>query len=429
MSVSDQSPASAAEYSGALALPAGNLVLAIAVSAGLAAATASGAGAHGAPPALSASVAKRIVPVAVFGKDDRIKLPAGYEGLKQSIGVLINTRSNSICTAFCVGDQLVATASHCLFRTAGEALPRTADIVFARDKDNPRSQSRIAGHETGSATQHVMSGSMRLSVRPPIEATRDWAVVKLAQPVCRGAVLKIRQMESTAIEREAREGRVFQVAYHRDFENWQLAYSQPCSVRREHEAAPWSTIARDFIEAQHLVLHQCDTGGASSGSPLLVDTANGPEVVGINVGTYVQSKVMIQNGEVVHRSKADAVANTAVNARAFADLLDGFKSAAILPSGAKLKELQDGLKRHGHYAGAIDGTYGPALRSAIESYERAEGMKVSGLASETLLKRVGASQMQSLPPRQPEVALRGQQRRVASRAQTGRHRIADGVSD
>ncbi len=38
----------------------------------------------------------------------------------------------------------------------------------------------------------------------------------------------------------------------------------------------------------------------------------------INVGTYVRSKVLMQNGDVVHRYKSDTIANTAVASGAFA---------------------------------------------------------------------------------------------------------------
>ena len=43
------------------------------------------------------------------------------------------------------------------------------------------------------------------------------------------------------------------------------------------------------------------------------------------------------------------------------------------------------------FAGKSDGTYGAALRTAIESYEKAEGLPVTGLATMTILKRLGGS--------------------------------------
>jgi len=392
------------------------------LSAAVLAATAGGVSSHGAPPALAPAVKAHVQKVAVFGKDDRVPVPARYRQVKDGIGVLINQRTSSICTAFCVGDDLVATASHCMFRTAAEPLPRSQDVIFARDRENARTQSRIAGFDTGSATQNVIAGSMRLNIRPPIEASRDWAVIRLAEPVCRGHALRVEPLPEEKLEREAREGRVFQVAFHRDFENWRLAYSQPCTVRRDFETAHWRTIARDFLEPDKMILHLCDTGGASSGSPILLDSEHGPVVVGINVGTYVQSKVMVQNGEVVHRAKADAVANTAVNALAFREKLAAFASAAILPSGPSLKELQTRLKQRGFYTGSVDGTYGPALKAAIESYEAEEGLMMTGLASDGLLRRLDDGQYAGRPAPVETGSISARHRGEATSLRSGQRR-------
>ena len=103
--------------------------------------------------------------------------------------------------------------------------------------------------------------------------------------------------------------------------------------------------ARDFTDPDQLLLHTCDTGAASSGSPLLVEGPDGPEVVGINVGTYVQSKVIMLNGEVLHRFKSDDVANTGVNALAFAASLGKFLEADTLTTRKDVRRLQDALPR------------------------------------------------------------------------------------
>jgi len=160
-------------------------------------------------------------------------------------------------------------------------------------------------------------------------------------------------------------------------------------VARSFATADWATIQQDFSEPETLILHTCDTGGASSGSPLLIETANGPEVIGINVGTYVQSKVLMQDGQVTKRLKPDTVANTGVSSTAFAARLDAFREAAILGTAAQLRELQMLLQRRQFFSGAIDGTYGEGLRIAIEAYEKAEGLPVTGLATVALLRRLG----------------------------------------
>ncbi|HWB45693.1 MAG TPA: peptidoglycan-binding protein [Hyphomicrobiaceae bacterium] len=333
-------------------------------------------------------IATLVQPVAVFGKDDRTHLPAKYRALREKIGLLFNLRSRTVCTAFCVAPDIIATASHCLFSTAGERAPRLADFWFARNYDAAREYARIAGHNTRSAAQHVMAGSTHLNVHPPIDATRDWALVRLARPICSKGVLAVRALPAEQIEKEAAAKRVFQISYHRDFTPWKPAYSHPCRAGRNFGSGGWTALSRDFYEPSLLVLHTCDTGGASSGSPLLLETAHGPEVIGINVGTYVQSRVLIHDGQVTERLKADTVANTAVAAAAFAGMLDTFRHAAILSSRQRIRELQGALKKHGFYAGPADGVYGPELRRAIEAYERAQGLPATGLATQTLLKRL-----------------------------------------
>ena len=281
-----------------------------------------------------------VQPVAVFGIDDRGPLPARYKDLREKIGLLFSVHGRSVCTAFCVAKDVVATAGHCLHKIAGERTPRIGDFWFLRNYDVVRDIAHIAGHGNGTAALNVMSGSMSLNVRPPIEATRDWALVRLARPACTKGVLPIRVLPIDRILKEAEAKRVFQLSYHRDYTPWKLAYGQPCAVGKSFEHSEWSAIAQDFSDPEVLILHTCDTGGASSGSPMLLETDSGPEVIGINVGTYVQSKVLMQEGKVKKRMKADPVANTAVASAAFADKLDVFLQARVLSSPGQVRELQ-----------------------------------------------------------------------------------------
>ena len=317
-----------------------------------------------------------------------MQLPAKYKDLQEKMGLLFNPRSRMVCTAFCVAPDIVATAGHCLFRIAGERAPRIADFWFARNYDAVRDYARIAGHATGSTAQNVLSGAAALNMRPPIDATKDWALVRLARPTCTKGVLPVRPLSTEQIITEAAAKRVFQVSYHRDFTPWKLAYGTPCSIRRSFEGADWKTITQDFADPDALLLHRCDTGGASSGSPLLLETPKGPEVIGINVGTYVQSKVEVMDGHVTRRFKAETVANTAVGATAFAAKLDAFRHATVLSTPAQMRELQAALKQRHLYAGPLDGGYGPTLRAAIEAYEKTHAMTVTGLPTQALLKRL-----------------------------------------
>jgi protease YdgD len=159
-------------------------------------------------------------------------------------------------------------------------------------------------------------------------------------------------------------------------------------VARDFRSVPWSSIAPDFLGAEQMLLHHCDTGGASSGSPILIERRGAVSVIGINVGTYVQSKILTERGQVTLREKAETVANTAVNANVLAGRIELLRDAAILPSGAPLRDLQQRLSEQRLYQARIDGSYGPILKSAIEGYERASRLPVTGLATEGLLARL-----------------------------------------
>ena len=340
------------------------------------------------PNSAQPSLDLRPQPVAVFGADERVPLPPAYRKLKDKMGLLFNQRSQMVCTAFCVTPDTVATAGHCLFRVAGESAPRISDFWFARNYDAVRDYARVAGHTTGAAGQHVLSGAATLNMRPPIDATKDWAFVRLERAICTLGVLPVRPLPTDQIMAAAAAKQVFMVSYHRDFTPWKVAFTKPCEITRNFDGVEWKTIAEDFSDPDALLLHTCDTGGASSGSPLLLETEKGPEVIGINVGTYVQSKVEMQEGEVVRRFKSETVANTAVSAATFAAKLEAFRRANILSTAAEIRELQAALKRLQLYDGPVDGTYSPALRSAIEAFEKEQGVTVTGLATHALLKRL-----------------------------------------
>jgi protease YdgD len=322
-------------------------------------------------------------PVAVFGRDARRPLPQSSGPLAAKIGVIHDPHSHSVCTAFCVAPAIVATAAHCLYRTGDEPAVRLSDVTV--HLHGGQATSRIAGVDKHAAEPNVLAGSTRLNVQPPIDAPRDWALVRLAQPLCKGGSLPLSRRSVEDVLRLAREGGVYNIAYHRDLSKWQPMLARPCRVRRSFPDAAWATIRKDFSDPDQLLLHTCDTGAASSGSPLLVDGPHGPEVVGINVGTYVQSKVIMLNGEVVHRFKSDDVANTGVNSLAFAAALDAFVGADILASRRDIRRLQEALAARALYKGPRDGRFGPALKAAIESFERASEMPVTGLATRALL--------------------------------------------
>ena len=339
----------------------------------------------------NAPVRSSVHPIAVFGADDRVPLPADRSGLSASVGLIYEPGSQSVCTAFCVADDVAATAGHCLFRTAGERAPRLPGFTFRLSpKGAPEAVTRIAGARQGGAPQNVAAGTLNLRVRPPIDASSDWALMRLEAPICKGRSLPLSRQPADKLVELSTAQRVYQVSYHRDFGNWELALGHPCAIRRSFGGADWASIAKDFTDARHVILHTCDTGEASSGSPMLIDGPAGPEVIGINVGTYLQSRVLTQQGQVVHRYKSKTVANTAVSVEAFRGVLDALGRADILAARDEMRALQRLLASEGYPVGTADGLYGPRLSRAIRAFEQAEGRAETGLATAELLKRLAA---------------------------------------
>ena len=53
----------------------------------------------------------------VFGTDQRVPLPQTLLQAGTKLGIFFDSKSHSICTAFCVAPDVVVTAAHCLYRT------------------------------------------------------------------------------------------------------------------------------------------------------------------------------------------------------------------------------------------------------------------------------------------------------------------------
>jgi peptidoglycan hydrolase-like protein with peptidoglycan-binding domain len=111
-------------------------------------------------------------------------------------------------------------------------------------------------------------------------------------------------------------------------------------------------------------------------------------VVAINVGTYVQTRMLLDRGKVVRRYKSDSIANTAVSVTAFIPAMDVFSRARILERPDKIRALQAGLKSQGLYGGQIDGTFGPETRQAIQAFVGNPASEAAGLPTADLLATV-----------------------------------------
>ena len=252
-------------------------------------------------------------PAAVFGTDNRRPLTKADAAVKTKIGTLASPDTGAYCTAFCVAPDVIATASHCLFGTAATSVPKLKNLTFKLASASASSPvTPIEGGATGRQSQNVLSGTTRLAVMPPISAAQDWAVVRLATPACTSGGLTLSEKPASEIREAATRGEIYQIAVHADLPDKKLRRGGPCAVSASFPAADEAAIARDFTTPDAILFHTCDTGGGSSGSPLLIDTPDGPEVAGINVGTYVLSRAVTTAEDNQPTSVSEPIANTAI---------------------------------------------------------------------------------------------------------------------
>lgn len=250
--------------------------------------------------------------VAVLGRDERRLVIGRRPELRERIGVLHHRGTGAVCSAFCVAADVIATAGHCVPRPETESQDINSDLSFKRDVDPLSAAVGIASASEPSRASAVMTGAVSLQTRPPINATSDWAFLRLERSACSAGGLRMSPLSKTAIAARAKEGRVFHVAYHRDMLISRLVIARPCRILTAPSGNRGDTSDQDFENPGQLLLHTCDTDAASSGSPLLTDGPKGPEVVGINVGTYVRSRVITSDGEIVQRLSSETIANTAL---------------------------------------------------------------------------------------------------------------------
>lgn len=347
------------------------------------------------PDAKRPPVTSSARPVAIFGPDDRTDVPEKFSALEGKVGMLYEQSTQTLCTAFCVGEGIIATAAHCLFQPKSNQLPNLNEVVFRLSYGTTQKTSGIHGRNTPFVKNSIAVGTTQFNNEPPLSAPKDWAVVKLERPICSFGAIKVQTMSVPEIIEKAQEKKVFQVAYHWDYKHWQLAYSQPCRVARDFDQIKWRFIRQHFLNSDELLLHTCDTGGASSGSPVLLDTAGSgrpgepPIAVAINVGTYTRTRILLRQGHIVKRLKPDIIANTGVNATAFKKVIDAMEKADLIASRPDMLKLQTELQARGFYSGTLDGNLGRSTRAAIVAFEAYAAMTPTGLPTRDLLRKFG----------------------------------------
>jgi hypothetical protein len=331
--------------------------------------------ATGAPPRPEISGSDGIIlPVAVFGRDDRTALPERLAGVASRMGVLFNNPARTVCSAFCVAPAVIATAAHCVCRdlAAGRAPPGCRLLLRPRLRPRTRLFAVSRDFAVGSTAQHIYTGEFRpqcapadrrgarLGTRAP-RASRLPAGWTAGSPCderrysrngqCRSPLQRFLSPRSAELDGRPTPGPAMP-----------RAISAPARGRRSRRTSRAQTRSSCTRATRAAPLRArpssprrpTDRSSSRSTSAPMCSRASSPSKASRPRATQTET-----------------IANTAVNARVFADQIAAFETAAsILRAGNPIRQLQEHLAAFGYYGGRADGDYGPVLKAAIVAYEK-----------------------------------------------------------
>ncbi|AOE99490.1 MULTISPECIES: trypsin-like serine peptidase [Serratia] len=202
-----------------------------------------------------------------FGKDERIKVTDTAAQPWQAIGQ-VETASGNLCTATLISPHLALTAGHCVLAPPGQLDKAVALRFVAGDKSWQYQTDNIETLVDSKLGKKLKPDGDGWIV-PPAAAAYDFALIRLKDkkplPI---APLPLWQGDSKALTQALKQAKrlITQAGYPEDHLD-DLYSHQNCKV------TGWAQ--------QGVLSHQCDTLPGDSGSPLLLKTADGWQLIAI----------------------------------------------------------------------------------------------------------------------------------------------------
>ena len=323
------------------------------------------------------------VTAAIFGADNRKPVPKHLAKVAQAVGVLRapGRGSSNECNAVCLAPRIIATSAHCLyFPVRNGSRPSLQAITFR----NARGRSGLAGAARGEAQWNVIAGATYEAEESSWIVSRDWALARLAAPVCDGVALEMSARNKWGDLFDAvLNDEVFVISNNRYGRGLRQQYAAPCDPGQYTlaQALRWLLINLGSHDPKHLIPHRCDFKRGASGSPLLLEREGKILTVGVNAAESDRKKLQSKLGD---EAAYQLSANFAVSVAAFQDQIGLLRDETVPLPASKLRALQSELRTLGFYQGNPDGRYGRTTRQALLDFERRFDLLPTGRPSGSL---------------------------------------------
>ncbi|EOD3490852.1 serine protease [Cronobacter malonaticus] len=202
-----------------------------------------------------------------FNHDDRTPVPDPAASPWDAIGQL-ETESGNLCTATLISPHLALTAGHCLLSPPDGTPDRPVALRFVSQKGKWRYEIHSIEGRVSPSLGHKLKADGEGWIVPSSAAPEDFGLIILRNPPSGLTPLPLFEGDRAALNRalKATGRRVTQSGYPED--HLDALYShQDCLI------TGWAQ--------RNVLAHQCDTLPGDSGSPLMLRTDAGWQLIGV----------------------------------------------------------------------------------------------------------------------------------------------------